>query len=179
MESSVFLSRQEHTDLVDRIESLTDQLNVCQELLKRATLGKSLDEAEEGDFLVGGEVLIAKYDMGALIAAPQSTESFSQWDPYSSEVFANLEGKGYTPSQWFVPNLSQLLIARRTAPDHFDGGYWSSDTFTAPASEASRAFYCHFPGIPEPADNSVMQCTFDAEFHCHYKVRAFRLISFT
>jgi hypothetical protein len=125
---------------MNKIE-MQQRLNTIQqeaEQIKKA-LAKSyptIQDANPGDLLEDGTVVIEKYGNAALIAAPKATEVRCQWTEEFNPVFESLKDHGLNPSQWFIPSVEQLKLAYKNANQQFDTWwYWSSD-------EASYTFAC-------------------------------------
>jgi hypothetical protein len=120
---------------------MQQRLNTIQqeaEEIKKA-LAKSypsIQDANPGDELEDGTVVIEKYGNAALIAAPKKTQVRCHWSEEFSDVFESLKEHGLNPSQWFIPSQKQLKLAYTTAQQHFSSDfYWSS-------AEASSIFAC-------------------------------------
>ena len=106
-----------------------------------------------GCTLPDGSRIICKNGGTAWIVAPSCTQVSSQWagGQYNSTAvgtkcciseWSGLQSQliacGFNPSDWFVPNVNQLLnpgYACRTQWDSYTSStfYWSSSEFTAPA----------------------------------------------
>jgi hypothetical protein len=150
-------------------ETLEQRLETIQreaELIKQQ-LAKSyptLQDANPGDELEDGTVVIEKYGNAALIAAPKDTEVRCKWTPEFTPVFDKLKKKGFNPSQWFIPSQKQLKLAYTNAEQHFSSAYYWSST------EASSTTACLVNFNFGTQGTSSKACTL-----C---VRAFRFVSF-
>lgn len=87
----------------------------------------SIEEAEVGDTLEDGSIVLKEENGIALLVSPASTEVEARWSKEFLEVFLKLKKEGFNPSQWFVPTLKQLKLAYKTIPGEFSSTrYWSS-----------------------------------------------------
>jgi len=112
--------------LQQEIEATKAQLQRLQEQLETSK-SVTIETAQPGDTLPDGCVVIARYDDSILIAAPANTEVRCKWTPEFSEVFESLKSQGFSPSQWYVPSLKELLLAYRNCKQQFSSTYrWSS-----------------------------------------------------
>jgi hypothetical protein len=152
-------------------ESLEQRLETIQreaELIKQQ-LAKSyptLQEANPGDELEDGTVVIEKYGNAALIAAPKTTEVAYKWTPEFTPVFDKLKEHNFNPSQWFIPSQKQLALAYTNAQQMFapsSAYYWSSDEANYTCAYVVNLFYGALATGIKTATNSV---------------RAFRFVSF-
>jgi hypothetical protein len=117
-----------------RLETIQQEAEAIKQQLKKSF--PSIQEANPGDKLEDGTVVIAKYSNAVLIAAPKETEVDCEWSKEFSDVFESLKEHGLNPSQWFIPSQEQLKLAHNNAKQHFSSEfYWSS-------TEASSTFAC-------------------------------------
>ena len=87
----------------------------------------TLQEANVGDTLEDGSIVLQKSNGLALLVAPLSTEIECPWSKKFPEVFQKLKEQGFNPSQWFVPTKEQLRLACQSIPNEFSTAlYWSS-----------------------------------------------------
>jgi hypothetical protein len=111
-------------ELEAELQAFKTQLNNYQEL--------TLENANPGDVLPDGTVVIQKSNGLALLAAPKETEVHCAWSKEFADVFTALKGHGLNPSQWFIPTKEQLNLAYEVAKEHFANTiYWSSTEFNA------------------------------------------------
>jgi hypothetical protein len=146
---------------------MQQRLNTIQqeaEQIKKA-LAKSyptLQDANPGDELEDGTVVIEKYGNAALIAAPIETQVRCEWSEEFTPVFNKLQEHNFNPSQWFIPTQKQLKLAYKNAKQQFSSAnYWSS-------TEASSTNACSVNFIfgYQRANSKSSTCC----------VRAFRLV---
>jgi hypothetical protein len=137
-------------DIVSIVETSPKQMNNKQQLLQSikdteqqleklkkqlAQKALTIQEAEVGDVLADGSIVIKKENGLALVVAPKSTEVKCQWTKQFSEVYSKLNHFGFIPSQWFVPTVEQLALAYKVIPDELDmEWYWSSSEYNASTS---------------------------------------------
>ena len=106
-------------ELEAELQSFKTQLSNYQEL--------TLENAEPGDVLNDGTVVISKFNGLALLASPKETEVTCTWSSTFPEVYQKLQEKGFNPSQWFIPTIEQLKLAYSVASQDFASCvYWSS-----------------------------------------------------
>ncbi len=106
-------------ELEAELQAFKTQLNDYQEL--------TLENANPGDVLDDGCIVIQKSNGLALLAAPKETDVFCAWSQDFTEVFITLKNHGLNPSQWFIPTQEQLNLAYKAAKEHFPSAlYWSS-----------------------------------------------------
>jgi hypothetical protein len=149
--------------LLQTIGETEQQLEKLKEQL-RSDPAPSIRDAEVGDSLEDGSIVLKKEDGLALVVAPKSTEVSCQWSKEFSEVFDRLAFQGFIPSQWFVPTVEQLMLAYGTIPSEFsEEGYWSSSDFNS-----SSAYLVFF-------DNGDQWMNTKSDFG---KVRAFRCVCY-
>ena len=109
-----------------------------------------------GGTICGGRLFCKSGTGIAWIVAPAATQVGATWNGSSGSVVGNkpnvsdwsslstaLTNAGLTPSQWFVPSITQLQsgYACRTYWDSFSSpAYWSSTEFNA--SNACNVYFC-------------------------------------
>jgi hypothetical protein len=146
--------------LQQEIEKTQEQLNRLQEQLNKAF--PTIEEANVGELLEDGCVVIAKYDGLVLIAAPKETEVLCKWSEEFTDVFESLKEHGLNPSQWFIPSQKQLKLAYRDANQYFSSTYYWSST----EASSTCACYVNFNnGVQSSGSKTGTGC-----------VRAFRFI---
>jgi hypothetical protein len=118
------------------LQSIKDTEQQLEKLKKQLTQkAPTIQEAEVGDVLEDGSIVIKKENGLALVVAPKSTEVKCQWTKQFSEVYSKLNHFGFIPSQWFVPTVEQLALAYKVIPDEFNKEwYWSSSEYNASTS---------------------------------------------
>jgi hypothetical protein len=158
MDIVMIVKTQPKLQLLQSIKDTEEQLAKLKEQLKEAP---TIKDAEVGDTLEDGSIVIKKENGLALLIAPKSTEAKCKWSKEFSEVFDQLASQGFNKSQWFVPTVDQLKLAFKVIPDEFNNEYWSSCD-----KNAFRAL-CVFIGNQY---NVVKENTF--------RVRAFRCVSY-
>jgi hypothetical protein len=150
------------SQLQSKIQELEKELNSFKKQLdsyKEITI----ENAAIGDVLDDGCVVVDKQGNMALLAAPATTEVRCSWSKEFSEVFDSLKSQGFSPSQWFIPSIEQLQLAKECGQHFTSGFYWSSAEF-----------------------NSLIACSlyfitgniFSGTKSRSYCVRAFRCVSF-
>jgi hypothetical protein len=116
--------------LLKSIQETEEQLVKLKEQLNKKT--PTIQDAEVGDVLEDGSIVLKKENGLALLVAPKSTEVNCKWSKEFSEVYDKLYSEGFTPSQWFVPTVEQLKLAFKEIPDEFNKAwYWSSSECNA------------------------------------------------
>jgi hypothetical protein len=124
--------------LLKSIQETEQQLTKLKEQLNKKT--PTIQDAEVGDTLGDGSIVLKKENGLALVVAPIATEVSCQWSKEFSEVFDRLASQGFIPSQWFVPTVEQLELAYKVIPNEFNKEiYWSSSDFNA--SSAYLVFF--------------------------------------
>jgi hypothetical protein len=110
------------------LQSIKDTEQQLEKLKKQLTpKAPTIQEAEVGNVLEDGSIVIKKENGLALVVAPKSTEVKCKWTKQFSEVYSKLNHFGFIPSQWFVPTVEQLALAYKVIPDELDmEWYWSS-----------------------------------------------------
>ena len=129
------------------------------------------ENAEVGDTLGDGSIVLKKENGVALLVSPISTQVKAPWTQEFPEVFLKLKKEGFNPSQWFVPTQKQLGLAYKVIPNEFSSTrYWSSEEYEIYDTEtnASNAFLMGF--LNGNAGYSLKTYT-----NC---VRAFRCVTF-
>jgi small nuclear ribonucleoprotein (snRNP)-like protein len=148
--------------LQQRLETIQREAELIKQQLEKSY--PTIQDANPGDLLEDGTVVIEKYGNAVLIAAPQSTEVSCQWTPEFQPVFDKLKEHNFNPSQWFVPSQKQLLLAYNNAKQYFSTSlYWSS-------TEASSSGACRV--------NFKNGRQFAGSKSFSRSVRAFRFVSF-
>jgi hypothetical protein len=139
--------------LLQSIQDTEQQLAKLKGQLNKKT--PTIQDAEVGDTLEDGSIVLKKENGLALVVAPKSTEVKCKWSRQFSEVFEQLASHGFIPSQWFIPTLEQLRLAYKVIPNEFNTEwYWSSSERTA-----SNACGVHFgSGIQGPSFKSRTGC---------------------
>ena len=149
--------------LQTKIEQLESELQSFKVQLNNYKETPTLQEANVGDTLGDGSIVLKKENGLALLVAPKNTEVEAEWSKEFPEVFEKLKSNGFNPSQWFVPSIEQLKLAYRNVPNDFSStGYWSSTEGTAFAYGVPVNF-----GVAYYAPKSNTYC-----------VRAFRCITY-
>jgi small nuclear ribonucleoprotein (snRNP)-like protein len=111
--------------LEQRLETIQREAELIKQQLKQSF--PSIQDANPGDLLEDGTVVIEKYTNAALIAAPRTTEVHCQWSKEFTQVRDKLKEHGLNPSQWFIPSQKQLALAYKNAKSHFPHlWHWSS-----------------------------------------------------
>ena len=93
-------------DKQEVIKTNQAELESLRELLK--TTFPTLDEAQPGDKLADGCIVIERYpktifyNERLLIAAPAETEVQCEWTPEFQPVFDKLKVHGFDQSDWFL-----------------------------------------------------------------------------
>ena len=159
--------------LETKIEELEKQLKTFKEELQN-TKPKTIQEAEPGDVLKDGSIVIKKADGLALVVAPKHTEVQCSWSKEFTDVFESLTCHGFTVSQWFVPTVKQLKLAYSVIPKDFGGemkSYWSSEiSYDEYDDFLSRSYFARL--------GSYVGYTLADRWSSTYYVRAFRCISY-
>ena len=113
--------------LQSKIEQLESELQSFKQQLNNYKETPTLQEANVGDTLEDGSIVLQKSNGRALLVAPKNTEVRTTWSKEFSEVFEKLKEQGFNPSQWVIPTKEQLQLAYRVIPDSFSSlYYWSS-----------------------------------------------------
>lgn len=138
------------SQLQSRIQELENELKSLKEQLNNFKESPTIEDAEIGDTLEDGSIVIKKSDGLALLMAPKFTEYVVRWSEDFEHVLSFIETIGFNRSQWFVPTAHQLQIAMKTVPDEFSSlGYWSSEEYCDKASKVVSRF-----GISSISKNS-------------------------
>lgn len=152
------------TQLQNKIQELEAELQEFKKQLGSYKEAPTIQEAQVGDFLEDGSIVLQKSNGLALLVAPVSTEVTATWSKDFPEVFEELKEQGFNPSQWFVPTKEQLQLAYMTIPDEFyTTTYWSSTEIGD-----TRAYNVYFISGNE-------NVTFKCGTYC---VRAFRCVTY-
>jgi hypothetical protein len=147
-------------ELQQRLETIQQEAEQIKKALAKSY--PTLQDANPGDLLEDGCVVIEKYSNAVLIAAPSNTECRCTWSKDFSDVFESLKEHNFNPSQWFIPSAKQVILAYKNAKQHFSStNYWSS-------TEASSTGACgvNFVNGIQNAGSKTSTCC----------VRAFRLV---
>ena len=151
------------TQLQTKIQELEAELASFKSQLNNYKV-PTLQEANVGDTLEDGSIVLSKENGIALLIAPKSTEVKSTWSQDFPEVYAKLQEQGFNPSQWFVPTKEQLKLAYERLKNEFDSaGYWSSKEVNA-----TFAYFVYF-------NNGGAGSDLKAGVRC---VRAFRCVTY-
>lgn len=152
------------TQLQNKIQELETELQEFKKQLGSYKETPTLQEANVGDTLEDGSIVLQKSNGLALLVAPKSTEVETTWSKEFPEVFQQLKKQGFNPSQWFVPTKEQLLVAYKTIPDEFSSTlYWSSTEDSAPGAGGVNFFH------------GLSNCYHKAGTFC---VRSFRCVTY-
>jgi len=126
--------------LLQSIKQTEEQLNKLKEELA-AQKSPTIQEANVGDTLEDGSIVLHKENGFALLVAPKSTEVQCSWSKEFKPVFDKLQEEGFNPSQWFVPTVEQLQLAYEVMPEEFRSTtYWSSSEYDA--SFPCSVYFC-------------------------------------
>jgi hypothetical protein len=135
-------------------------MNRTQEQLNKSF--PTIEEANPGDKLENGCIVIEKQDRLVLVAAPRTSQVRCAWTPEFQPVFDKLQEHNFNPSQWFIPSLEQLALAYRNAKQYFSPTfYWSSTE--ASSTSACGVYFIY--GLQSPNSKTFKFC-----------VRAFRFV---
>jgi hypothetical protein len=138
--------------LLQSIKQTEDQLNKLKEELESHKT-PTIQEANVGDTLEDGSIVLKKKNGIALLVAPKSTVVRCSWSKEFSEVFDKLHEEGFNPSQWFVPTVEQLHLAYKVMPEEFSSShYWSSSERNA----STACFVNFFNGIQNSYNKSTI-----------------------
>jgi hypothetical protein len=120
------------SQLQTKIQELESELQEFKQQLNNYKEFPTIQEAQVGDVLEDGCIVLQKSNGVALLVAPKSTDVRAAWSKKFPEVFMKLEEEGFNPSQFFIPTKEQLNLAYKTIPQHFSSAfYWSSTEITA------------------------------------------------
>ena len=120
------------SQLQTKIQELESELQEFKQQLNNYKEFPTIQEAQVGDVLEDGCIVLQKSNGVALLVAPKSTDVRAAWSKKFPEVFKKLEEEGFNPSQFFIPTKEQLNLAYKTIPQHFaSSSYWSSTEITA------------------------------------------------
>ena len=120
------------TQLQNKIQELEAELNQFKEQLNNYKEHPTIQEANVGDVLEDGSIVVEKQNGLALLAAPESTEVCCTWSKEFPGVFEKLKEQGFNPSQWFIPTVEQLKLAYAKVRNNFSASYyWSSTEINA------------------------------------------------
>lgn len=150
--------------LQSKIQELEAELQEFKQQLGSYKETPTIQEANVGDTLEDGSIVLQKSNGLALLVAPKDTEVKATWSQEFTEVFQKLKEQGFNPSQWFVPTEEQLLLAYRNVPNEFSSPrYWSSTEDGA--TGACVVAFTH--GFAYDCDKTFTTC-----------VRAFRCVTY-
>ena len=120
------------TQLQNKIQELEAELQQFKEQLNNYKEHPTIEEANVGDVLEDGSIVVKKENGLALLAAPQSTVVCCAWSKEFTEVFEKLKEQGFNPSQWFIPSVEQLKLAYNIENVNLSAtAYWSSTEINA------------------------------------------------
>jgi hypothetical protein len=122
------------TQLQNKIQELEAELQQFKEQLNNYKEYPTIQEANVGDVLEDGSIIVKKENGLALLVAPKSTEVCCKWSKEFPEVFNKLKEQGFYSSQWFIPTVEQLKDAYKNenVRNYFPGTlYWSSTEINA------------------------------------------------
>ena len=120
------------TQLQTKIQELESELQQFKQQLNNYKDHPTIQEAQVGDTLEDGCIVLKKENGLALLVGPKSTDVYCSWSKDFPKVFKKLEEQGFNPSQFFVPTKKQLNLAWKTIPQHFASTYyWSSTEVSA------------------------------------------------
>lgn len=153
------------TQLQNKIQELEAELQQFKEQLNDYKEHPTIQEANVGDVLEDGSIVVQKENGLALLAAPESTEVLCcAWSKEFPEVFEKLKEEGFNPSQWFIPTAEQLKLAYSNVKENFTVyHYWSSTEFNA-----TSAYYFNYS----------IGCANWCSKKSTYCVRAFRCVTY-
>lgn len=120
--------------LQEQLETTQAQLTELQEKLaeiKRKIESITIENAEPGDTLSDGCIIVHRLENLVLIAAPTNTEVYCERGEIYERAFVELESKGFNMLQWHIPTANELTLAASNCPSEFVSGYyfWSSEFF--------------------------------------------------
>jgi hypothetical protein len=148
-------------EMQQRLNTIQKEAEAIKQQLNKSF--PTLQDANPGDLLEDGTVVVEKYGNAVLIAAPSITEGMCTWSKEFSDVFEALKSQGFNPSQWFVPSREQLKLAYKNAKQQFSStSHWSSTE-----ASSTGAYVVYF-------NNDGLQNTLSKTFKSY--VRAFRLV---
>ena len=122
------------TQLQNKIQELEKELQQFKQQLNDYKEHPTIQEANVGDVLEDGSIVVKKENGLALLASPKSTEVCCAWSKEFPEVFNKLKEEGFNPSQWFIPTVEQLKVAYMNLDvrKNFSATlYWSSTELNA------------------------------------------------
>jgi hypothetical protein len=152
------------TELQNKIQELETELVEFKSQLSSYKETPTLQEANVGDTLEDGSIVLQKENGLALLVAPKSTEVEATWSKEFPKVFQKLKEQGFNPSQWFVPTKEQLELAYQNIPNEFSTTYYWSST------ESNATLACH--------QNFRNGDIFIASKTASLRVRAFRCVTY-
>lgn len=124
------------TELQNKIQELESELVEFKSQLSSYKETPTLQEANVGDTLEDGSIVLKKGNGLVLLVAPKSTEVEATWSKTFPKVFQKLEEQGFNTSQWFVPTEEQLQLACESIPNEFSTAlYWSSTEVSATCAD--------------------------------------------
>jgi hypothetical protein len=119
------------SQLQTKIQELEEDLSSFKQQLNNYKDHPTIQEAQVGDVLEDGCIVVKKENGVALLVAPKSTEVYATWSKKFPEVFKKLEEEGFNPSQFFIPTEGQLDLAWETIPQDFSSVFWTSTEISA------------------------------------------------
>jgi hypothetical protein len=151
------------TQLQNKIQELEAELQQFKQQLNNYKEHPTIQEANVGDVLEDGSIVVQKENGLALLVAPESTEVCCAWSKEFPEVFKKLKEEGFNPSQWFIPTAEQLKLAYENVDNFSAAGYWSSTEINA-----TSAYNVRYNNGTAYHFNTVFACC----------VRAFRCVTY-
>lgn len=152
------------SQLQTKIQELEAELQQFKKQLNDYKEHPTIEEANVGDVLEDGCIVVQKENGLALLAAPEYTEVCCTWSKEFLQVFNKLKEHGFNPSQWFIPTVEQLKLAYAKVRNNFYATcYWSSTELNA-----TNAYFVNYDN--GSADNNYKTVT--------HIVRAFRCVTY-
>lgn len=150
--------RKELNELRLRVEQLEKELK---------TAFAEPEEAEPGDTLQDGSIVIERNPTSILVVAPESVSFRSEWDETFPYIYTLLKENNFRENQWFIPSEGQLRVAffSKARPHFSKCVHWAS-------GQDSYGCYPHFDFESGSNDYAGVRGLTKAV------VRPFRLISF-
>jgi hypothetical protein len=170
------------TEIAQQIKETEEKLAALRLELEKPEY-PTLEDSKPGDKLKDGCIVVHKFEETrmALIAAPKSTDRYCKWSKEFSDVFDALQQEGFNRSQWFIPNVEQLMLAYMNCQDDFlpkndinvkgekkYNRYWSSTEASVNSYRDIAVVVGYCDGI---ADLGISKEEFEL-------VRAFSLVSY-
>lgn len=113
--------QQEITKTQEQLKKLQEQLEVAKVVM--------IENAQPGQVLSDGCIVVYRQENLVLIAAPKETEVTCKRDDIWERAFTKLECKGFDRITWHIPSVNELKLAGQylREPDTTANNYWSSD----------------------------------------------------